>query len=190
MTSGQIHFCGLDHWWETTFTPEERHFIRSKYGESVDCGDDFLTPRSPLEFLGNLASWFKKDEERSMAYRMLDQAEVFFESEPCVLNKHFYLQNCIEVFYRGRSETPSRLPDAIRACERQIAMAPAAAKAFRGEYPDDESLPEHVGYKQLCTILAGEQTLRAIELARQALDAGWAGDWERRIERMSIDEET
>jgi hypothetical protein len=189
MTSGQIHFFGLDQWWETTFTPEERHFIRSKYGESVDCGDDFLSPRSPLEFLGNLASWFKKDEERAMAYRMLDQAEAFFDLESSVLTKHFFLQNCIEVYYRGRSETPSRLPDAIRSCERQIAMAPEAAKAFRDEYPYDDSLPEHVGYKQLCIILAGEQTTRSIELARQALDAGWAGDWERRIERMSINQE-
>jgi len=186
MTSGQIHFFGLNQWWETTFTPEERHFIRSKYGESVDCGEDFHSPRSPLEFLGNLASWFKKDEERGMAYRMLDQAETFFDLESSVLTKHFFLQNCIEVYYKGRSETPSRLPDAIRSCERQIAMAAEAAKAFRDEYPYDDSLPGHVGYKQLCIILDGDETTRSIELARQALDAGWAGDWERRIERMSI----
>lgn len=189
MTSGQIHFCGLDHWWETTFSPEERHFIRSKYGDSVDCGSDFLTPRSPLEFLGNLASWFTKDEERLMAYRMLEQAEVFFGLEQSVLSKHFYLQSCIEVYYRGRSETPSRLPEAILACERQIEMAPEAADAFRKEYPYDDTLPAHVGYKQLCIILHGKQSERAIALAREAFDAGWSGDWERRIERLSKNQE-
>ena len=182
MTCGQIHYFDLDQWWESEFTPDERQYVRSKYGESVDCSADFLRPRSPLEFLGTLASWFKKDEERSLAYRMLEKAETFFDAETSVLTKHFYLQNCIEVYYRGRSDTHSRLPDAIRACERQISMAPAAANAFREECPYDDALPAHVGYKQLCIILYAKEHDRAVELARLALNAGWAGDWERRID--------
>ncbi len=185
MTGGQIHYCNLDDWWGATFTPDERSYIRSKYGDSVDRGDDFLPPRSPLEFLGTLASWFTKDDESSLAYRMLECAEAFFDSETSVLEKHFFLQNCIEVNYRGRSDSDSRLSQAIRACERQIQIAPQAAAAFREEYPYDHGLPAHIGYKQLCIILHGDQTQRAIALAREALEAGWAGDWERRIARMS-----
>jgi hypothetical protein len=55
--------------------------------------------------------------------------------------------------------------------------------------PDDfvmipGKLGEHTGYKQLCIIRAKEENWQeVIRLAEQAKSEGWAGDWDKRIEK-------
>lgn len=45
-------------------------------------------------------------------------------------------------------------------------------------------LGEHTGYKQLCIIRENEGNYtEVIRLAEQAKSEGWAGDWDKRIEK-------
>jgi len=92
-------------------------------------------------------------------------------------------QQKIEVYYKDRDK-PEYLARAVEACKEQIAMAPASAKAFLVEYYYDSFLPGHKGYQQLAIILEKAARFQeAIALSRQAKSQGWAGDWDRRVER-------
>ena len=100
-----------------------------------------------------------------------------------VLALHFAYQTLTEIWYRDRETIPGALEEATRACQRQIELAIPAAAAFRKDLPD-RPLPGHVGYKQL-TIIYDKQGkyAEAIRVAQQAKKQGWAGDWDKRIER-------
>jgi hypothetical protein len=57
------------------------------------------------------------------------------------------------------------------------------AWTFFKEYKESP-LPSHKGYQQLAIILEKQGKLEeAIKLCKQAAEQGWAGDWEKRVER-------
>ena len=90
----------------------------------------------------------------------------------------------IRIFYGFRDFDPSLLDEAVRACEKQIAIAPRAAKAFfsSGLFA---KLPEHTGYKQLSIIYEKQGRFsEALQLSERAQNEGWNGDWEKRIARL------
>jgi hypothetical protein len=66
--------------------------------------------------------------------------------------------------------------------DRSLASCPPrAAEVFRREW---KQMPRPLGFWQMAVILEKEGNYAdAIELATQALEQGWAGDWERRITR-------
>lgn len=100
-----------------------------------------------------------------------------------VLDLHFAIQGLIEATYADRNTDPEALDAAIAACERQIALAPRAAQAFRRAFPKTP-LPAHVGFRQLAIIREKQRQFdEAIALCRQAKQQGWTGDWEKRIDR-------
>lgn len=83
----------------------------------------------------------------------------------------------------SRDSEASAMNLAIQACKLQIELAPQAANAFRKEYIK-QPLPRPVGYEQLAIIREKEKNyLEAIKLSKQAKKQGWAGDWDKRIER-------
>jgi hypothetical protein len=65
----------------------------------------------------------------------------------------------------------------------QIAIAEKVAACLRDEYPDSP-LPRHLGYERLAISAekAGNYE-KAITFSRDAKLQGWAGDWDKRIER-------
>ena len=88
----------------------------------------------------------------------------------------------ISIYYKDRDK-PEYLEKAVQACEQQIELAPKAAAAFKAEYRDSP-LPSHRGYQQLAIILEKQKNFEeAIELCEWAGKQGWAGDWDKRIER-------
>ena len=95
---------------------------------------------------------------------------------------HFFYSTKLEVFYKDRDLRPNGLELAIQSCEQQIANAPAAATAFKQKY--DGNLPAHKGYSQLAIILEKQKRYdEAISLCEKAKSQGWAGDWDKRLER-------
>jgi hypothetical protein len=100
-----------------------------------------------------------------------------------VLERHFFFQVQIKVFYRYREE-PGSLDKAIEACRQQIALAPEAAAAFRARSAGDPTLPSHLGYRQLAIILRKRgRNQEVIDLCTKAARQGWRGDWSERIEQ-------
>ena len=186
---GEIGYRKLNEWWSTAFTNAERSRIMEVFrplgsGNSALLEGNILSSsQSTLSFLTDLAGWFKKDCDRPIGYKILAKAEQLVPSSTSVLDRHFFYQAKIEMYYADRND-PRHLVEAEYACRSQIAISNAAAKAFAKEYPG--ALPEHKGYNQLTIILHDRGArVEAIEIARRALSEGWSGDWPKRIERYS-----
>lgn len=188
-TGGLIRYYGLVGWWNATFTTDERRHIQTVFqplgssGEKLTHGNISYTSQSATAFLGNLAGWFSKDPDRHIAYRLLSKASETAGQGCSILDLHFLDQQLVQTCYRDRDQQ-AYLDAAISACEHQIAIAPQAAIAFRAEWGDD-ALPAHRGYEQLAIIPEKQGDYDAVVvLCEQAAGQGWAGDWQKRIDRV------
>jgi hypothetical protein len=180
----------LARWYVETFTLEERQRIAGVFqpmvvGVGADAPRSNPIDRPPAQKLWALVGWFKSENDRAVALRLVDGA-IRFASE--TLDRHFALQAAIELHYRLRAQ-PHHMEMAERFCRQQIAMAPDAAQAFRAEFRGEgrapDFMPSHVGYKQLAIILEkGGDLGEAIDLCALAAEQGWRGDWDKRIERL------
>ena len=187
-SQGAIGYFGLEEWWLATFSEAERRYIESVYRPFGDPnprplteGQILSTTQTAAGLLNGLATWCKRANDRHIAHRLLAKAEALAGSE--VLDRHFTYQGMIQTYYPDRDRDPQALPNAVRACEKQIALATKAAKAFKKAYRG-APLPQHVGFTQLAIV--GEKDgnyAQAIQLSRDAMKHGWAGDWEKRIAR-------
>ena len=184
---GSIGYFGLQDWWLTAFSDDERNLIQATFqplgssGDPLTSGVISSTSQTAVGLLSALGGWFRKPEDRAIAHKILDKAVDLSRDAP-VLDVHFLYQQMIETYYKDRDE-PEYMDKTVEACRKQIALAPIAAKAFKAEY-GKSPLPAHKGYKQLAIILEKQARFQdAIALSRQAESQGWAGDWARRVER-------
>lgn len=136
---GFIGSAGLESWWLGEFDDEERRQINRTYrpmGSSPDVESILTTgPIQKAGFdaastLSNVASWFKRSEDRTIAYRFLEKAEELLPESKNILTAHFFYQAKCQVNYRWREIDDFALQRAIDACRSQIAIAPQAAEAF------------------------------------------------------------
>jgi hypothetical protein len=186
---GLIAYYRLADWWLSEFTEDERGHVTNKFqplgfsGDRLNSGTISYTSEHVVSFLSNLAGWFNNAEDRSLARKLLRKAVAILPGSP-VLDAHFLHQQVIEVYYKDR-DIPEYLAEALSACRAQIAIAPAAARAFQLSY-DGEPLPSHKGYEQLSIVLEkGGQYHEVIDLCRRAQLEGWAGDWSHRAQRCA-----
>ena len=181
-------------WWFSDFTEAEREHILRKYqplvfgvrGDSQGSLDRVIGPDGSLRIrLTALATWFlSPPDEVPLALRLLRKGiDLGEENQGTILDKHYTLFNIIKVYYRNRTNDEVSLGLALAACERQIAIAPLVAKAYKRER-QVETLPEHPGFKQLSIVREQQADYNeAIRLSKVALEQGWSGDWEKRIAR-------
>lgn len=188
--TGVIGYFGLATWWLCTFSESERKYIESRFRpfgdqkNSLTEGNIISRSDTAVGFLHNLSGWFTKEDERDIAYRILEKAGELLHQSAKPLDIHFYYQSNIQTFYKDRDK-PGALEKAIMACREQIEFAPIAAKEFKKEYRG-VSLPSHKGYQQLAIILEKQNKFQeVIEICRQANKQGWMGDWEYRINRCT-----
>ena len=129
-------------------------------------------------FLANLAEWLNKPECRHLARRVIEQAEAI-ASDP--LEMHDVFQVMVVVNYRDRKKHPTFLHAAIRACQKQIDIAPEAIRLWRSQRR--RTVPTHNGFEQLAIIREKEgDYAAAIRLSREATKQRWrAAHWEWRI---------
>lgn len=184
---GMIAYYGLQDWWLTEFSAAEREAIHQRYkpmgSHSNNLTDGVIesTTQSVVGYLATLASWMSREAERPIARKILAKCEQLMDEHTPILARHFFFQHKLELYYRDREEGDN-LETAIRACMAQIRLGPDAANAFLESYPT--ALPSHRGYEQLAIILEKQKMFdKAIVLCEQARDAGWAGDWDKRIAR-------
>jgi tetratricopeptide (TPR) repeat protein len=186
---GYIGYYGLTEWWLSSFSEDERKYIVETFkpmgssGESLIKGNIDCVSSSPSRLLFDLAGWFKKKEDRTIAFRLIGKAEELLNENSDILDIHFFYGKKIDTYYKHREVEPEAFAIAIEACKKQIAIAPKAKKAFLDEYKDSP-LPGHMGFKQLAIIEEKQKNYeQAIKLCKEALHQGWSGDWEKRIER-------
>jgi hypothetical protein len=185
--AGLIKYFGLTDWWLRVFTAEERKKIVSTFQplggapDSLTVGDITYSSGTAVGLLSPLAGWFRNEQDRSIAFRIIEKAEEL-ALQTDVLGRHFLYQAKIQTYYPFRDKDDFALPRAIGACEQQIKISLEAARAFREKYPGE--LPAHIGYQQLAIIREKQDDFEAaINISQKASGEGWAGDWENRIER-------
>ena len=196
--AGYIGYFELTDWWLSDFSRNEQKYIietfrpfsfedeaaKTKPGEILVKGKVSLT-NSIINFLTNLASWFSKPKDRTIAYRILNKAEKLINEKTEILDIHFLLGGKAKIYYRNRNDDPNALKIAIEVCKKQIELAPQASLAFKKEYPE-MPLPSHYGFEQLAIIEEKQKNYNeAIKISESALEQGWGGDWEKRIDRCS-----
>ena len=192
---GDIGYHQLEEWWFSTFTDNERRYIIEKYqpmgmggDEETDGknhlteGDISWTSASASNFLNGLSSWFTGPNDRVIGRKIGEKTkeEALKSKDP--LDMHFALSSLITLYYRDRDQA-DYYDKALAYCRAQIKIQSVAARAFLKKYPK-QPLPSHVGYEQLAIVLEKEKRYQeAINLAKEAKQNGWAGDWDKRIER-------
>lgn len=211
---GLIGFFNLTDWWLATFSKEERDHIEAafkplgvSFGDSgqnrpLTMGVISSTSETAAGLLSGLATWFTKEEDREIVRRILAKAAGLASAqlrEPDIdlrhrrnrqkiFDLHFSYQAMIEDAYRRRQQNPEVLESTVAACQKQIELAPLAARAFRREYPG-EPLPGHVGFQELVDIHERQGNYaEAVRVAKDALGQGWAGGWESRILELQVGE--
>jgi hypothetical protein len=153
--AGLISYFGLTDWWLTAFAEEERKKIVSSFQplaappDSLMVGDITYSSGTAVGLLSSLAGWFRNEQDRSIAFRIIEKAEEL-ASQADVLDRRFLYQAKIQTYYPFRDKDDFGLRRAIEACEQQIKMSLEAARAFREKYPSE--LPAHIGYQQLAII--------------------------------------
>lgn len=202
MIGGDIGWFGLEDWWLQEFTQEERDFIEQTFlplstGEvdhPLTKGEVYFQSGNAMALLTNLSQWFSKDEDRYLAWRILDKAGA---ASGDVLDRHFYYQALAETAWQDTHQRDDAKRICIWACEQQIALSGEAAKAWRNEYPEDEALPAHHGYSQRAHIHAIDNEFdEAIALTQRGHSVGWKGldesvvqsyeNWRRRAEAKAV----
>lgn len=184
---GEIGYHGLADWWLSSFTEDERDYIESKLGggsgreRPLTQGQITSTTGTASQLLSGLSTWFDGQNDRHIARRILAKAEEVGKGD--ILDQHFTYAQMIKVYYKDREKNPEALESAIQACEKQIELAPRAAEAFRRDYPNSP-LPAHTGFEKLAIVREKQKEFdEAIRVAATAKNMGWAGDWDKRIER-------
>lgn len=182
--NGGIGYYGLEEWWLESFSDAERQKIMSKYPLENLLGRKIQgTSQSLLGYLTTLASWFKSPEDKAIRFKIIRRAEESITQNSSVVDLHFFYLCRMEAYYRYRDEDDGALAEAIKSAKNQIDISLAVAKEWSSEFGGN--LPAHSGFKQLCIIREKEGIYaEAIELAERAAGEGWAGDWDKRIERM------
>lgn len=186
---GEIKYYNLTDWWLNELSDEEKNRIIKVYcpmgsNRSIIEGDLLNASNCCLNFLWCLAGWFNNKQDRKIAFKILNKAKEYLSSST-VLDIHFYYSTMIDVYYPERENDANALKTALYACKEQISLAPKAARAFKKEY-SWQDLPSHRGYEQLAILYEKEGNFKnAIAISKQALTEGWAGDWQKRIERCT-----
>jgi len=186
---GQIGYYGLEDWWLSEFSEEERSHIEEVFqpmgsepgSKSLTEGELSYSSQNAAGLLHALAGWFNKPGDREIAKKIIAKATELAQDGNDVLDLHFSLQQKMEIYYREREADPKAMDEAIKACEDQIRIAPQAARQFLKEYPG-QPVPGHAGYTQLAIILKKQDKHQeVIVLCEKAKEQGWAGDWDKRI---------
>jgi len=189
---GMIAHHRLTDWWLNELSEDERKTLKEIYSPMVmgsedpkaylvdkDMGD---SEKPPIKFLQGLLTWLHKPEHYNIAKKVIEKAEDDIENGD-ILDKHFLLDQEVQIFYRNREIVEGAFDKAVDACKRQIDIATEAAKAFKKEMPGQE-LPRHRGFDQLRIIRKKQKDYESvIEICREAKRQGWNGNWDKEIER-------
>lgn len=175
----------LKNWFEETFTEQEKEILISAYSD-FNNEDAVFNSSSAAYFLAFTLPWYKRKRNGKISMKVAKKVIELINEEKTfqVLDLHFIYLHLIETFYLNR-DLPNAFHLAILMCNKQIEIAPQAAKAFATDpLRGGDFMPCHKGYEQLAIIEKKKKNWkRVIELCEQAKMQGWGftSDWDKRI---------
>lgn len=177
--AGLIEGYNLTNWFDSTFSPEEKAYMESKYGDSLYKDTAHKINCSSASFLSNLLSWFYKKDYSSLCIKIAEKAEEQLnEGNEPYIDLHFYYTNLIRFYYKLRANE-KYLNKAILYCKKSIEIAPIVKSCFLKQY---DSLPTHVGYEQLAIIYKNKKDWqKVIDLCKKGKSENWGCEFDKRI---------
>ena len=195
---GRLGYFGLGDWWLSTFSEQERRYIDNAYSyfgtdqsNLLTQGDISSTSETIADVLNGIIGTLRDCPQYIHLIRpIVIEAEELASGD--ALGLHFLYQNALQIAYRHRQADPLALDVSVEMCEKQVAIAPQAAREFKRQISAGEAyrtlgarLPAHIGYKQLAIILEKRKDYEgALRLVSMAKKQGWAGDWDKRAEKL------
>lgn len=176
----------------STFSEKEKEHILKTFipmwfwkGNLIEDQITFSTD-NPVFFLSALAGWFKKENDRTIAYRMLEQWEKMINNKTNIVDIHFFYQSKWEIYYQNRNFDNFALNEAIKSFKKQIEISEKSIIEFKKEYKNEPRLPTHKWYEQLAIIKEKEWKYNeAINLCKDAMKQWRWWDRQHRIDRLS-----
>lgn len=192
LIGGYFGRLGLNDWWYSEFSRDEQDFIIEKLLHNLswlngeNCfteGSDGAFDGPPASTLANFSTHFSSAKTGHIAIKFILKAESFITNKFSLIDLHYFYSSKINIFYKSRDERPNALEIAIDACKKQIEIAPQVKVHLIKEFGREDIY--HDGFKQLRIIEEKRGNYKtAIEIAKSALEQGWAGSWDRDIERI------
>ena len=183
---GHLGHYNLFEWWTQSFTESEKVRFKELYKPMGGSFNDLINGNgsymeSAVWFLTGLAGFASNKSDLSIALKFLEKAESLIKKST-ILDKHFLYGTLSERHYKLREDI-DHYAKAIYYCKKQIEIAGFVKKEFIKEFGDNKV--KHWGYYQLTIILQKEKKYKeAILLCEKAMEQGWKGDWENRIEKL------
>lgn len=189
---GFIGYYKLDDFWLKTLNKNERKIViqNNTYAglgtDSKDIAETKIhnTSQSKLSFIRSQISLHKKPDSKDIGLKFIDLGNKELANAKDIVEKHFYYATLIEFYYRFRADD-NNYELAKDACRNQIKISKKAKAEIIKEL-HLEQLTGHTGFYQLAVILEKEKKFdESIEICKKALNEGWSGDWNKRIDRMN-----
>lgn len=190
---GELGYFSLADWWRSTFSTSERQRMEALFlGPEIPAGARPLTRDRGVLSVQTAAGLLvlladklsNQPKDRSLACRVLAEAESRATAAGDLLGLHFTYQQIIRTHLRWKGEFRDALDLAFSACYKQMRISAHVIDVFKERYPN-EPLPTHMGYLHAASILEQQgRYTSALEICKQAQSEGWSGDWPLRIQRM------
>ncbi len=182
---GQLEYYGLKKWWLSTFSEEERDQIENiiapeKKGSYLTKGRSFVGGGTKLSVIGSIASYLTKEDTPDLYFKVFTEAEKFAH-EATLSELHFLYSGKVSDLQQNLKRWDDVYDLLKEACYKQIEISEDVAGYFKKNDFSD-TLPGHVGYTRLAIILQKEKIhSEVVRICQKALDEGWGGTWEKRI---------
>lgn len=191
---GFIKYFDLVDWWQKDLEESDRSEIykllpNGKFNDlainrqNLDKGEIISISISHIFFLSNLLGYIALDNT-NLRNKILHKIESYPKEIGTILDFHFLYSTLLQASYKKRDHE-IYLQKAIEYCIKQIEISDLAKRGFIKQYPKS-NLPSHAGFKQLIIIYEKNRNFKeALELCVKAINQGWAGDWDKRIEKYN-----
>lgn len=193
---GVIGFVGLDDWWDFDLTSLDRVTIRESYrplggsGNAPDEGNVVSlkgVDGKPLTSLFVLNAMLNFCNDYPLQKKLILKGNELSLTCSKPLDVHFFFGTALKIEFKNRNSDSGSIQLVIEACKSQIAVSSKAKSRLLKIQHMDGELPSHSGYDRLISILEAENNYKeANVLCKKALNQGWRGGWEERIQRNML----
>jgi hypothetical protein len=143
-----------------------------------------------------VVTWWEEDDqaalliaaqERSERKSDFKKREAERAAKDAIVNLFYAAAEEMKHWYGLRDSEPYALNKAIAAARNQVTLNQSFIDQRRKDYGEDLRLPRHYGFERLAILAEQEHRFDdGIALCEQAESEGWPGDWQKRIDRMSV----
>ena len=188
---GIIGFLNLEDFWYSLTPDEQRDLIHDGYDSPIE-GSFFNENSNKLSYLGLEIPWADAAHNYTLADKLIDYGNKVFESGK-MIDRHFFLQNAAENYYKQREIRGDALFLSEKYCLLDIALYENYKDVMSKEWSAmtrDEGFNGRVGsYSRLGIIYEKSNRYEeAIKLYESALRHGQndktKGGFEGKIERL------